>query len=70
MDKKLKILIIGFVLLTLGFTSLVLGIVGIRFSFLAFLDYFGAGIGFSIKIVMILFGFMLAALANSIPNKK
>lgn len=57
--------ILGFTLMALGFLSLLLGAVGLRFSFLAWMDAFGGLTGFIIKMSMVLSGFAFLYVANT-----
>jgi len=51
--------IIGFLLVVFGILSLILSLVGARFSFLGFIDMWGALPGFIIRLLMVVFGFVL-----------
>lgn len=55
----------GFLLFIFGFSALVLSLVGIKFSFLAWLDYPGALFGFLAKIFMIVAGIVVVYLTVS-----
>jgi len=63
--KKNLITTLGFVLFIVGFCSLFLSIVGIRFYALAFLDSLGPGFSLISKITMIIFGFVLIYVGKS-----
>jgi uncharacterized membrane protein len=56
---------VGFVLFILGSSALVLSLVGVKFSFLVWLDAAGALAGFIARIVMMVSGIVLATLANT-----
>jgi glucose uptake protein GlcU len=56
---------IGFLLFILGSSALVLSLVGVKFSFLLWLDAAGALVGFIARIVMMVSGIVLATLANT-----
>lgn len=56
--------LMGFILLILGILSLVLSITGLQFQFLLWMDYFGFGIGFLLRILMILGGFVIIYLSK------
>jgi uncharacterized membrane protein len=56
---------VGFVLFILGSSALVLSLVGVKFSFLVWLDAAGALAGFVARIVMMVSGIVLATLANT-----
>lgn len=51
--------LLGFVLLFLGFLSLVLSMLGVQFQFMTWMDGLGKGLAFVIRVLMILAGFML-----------
>jgi hypothetical protein len=56
---------VGFILFILGSSALVLSLVGVKFSFLVWLDAAGALPGFIARIVMMVGGIVLATLANT-----
>jgi hypothetical protein len=56
---------VGFILFILGSSALVLSLVGVKFSFLVWLDAAGALAGFIARIVMMVSGIVLATLANT-----
>lgn len=56
---------VGFILFILGSSALVLSLVGVKFSFLVWLDAAGALSGFIARIVMMVGGIVLATLANT-----
>jgi hypothetical protein len=56
---------VGFVLFILGGSALVLSLVGVKFSFLVWLDAAGPLAGFVARIVMMIGGIVLATLANT-----
>ena len=62
--KKNILTIIGFLLLIFGMTALVLSLVGIKLSYLLWLDYGGALLGFVLRLLMIFGGVTMAWLAN------
>jgi len=64
MRKTTSFTLIGFLLAGLGVLSLILMLFGARFSFLRWLDFWGFGVGFIIKLVMTLLGFVLIFLAR------
>lgn len=47
---------IGFILAGLGFLSLIVALVGLRFSFLAWLDMLGPVTSFVVRLLMIVVG--------------
>jgi hypothetical protein len=57
--------LVGFVLVTLGVGALALSLVGLRFSFLTWLDAGGNGLGFLLRLLMVVAGFMLVYVAKS-----
>jgi glucose uptake protein GlcU len=56
---------IGFLLFIFGSSALILSLVGVKFSFLLWLDAAGALVGFIARIVMMVSGIVLATLANT-----
>ncbi len=50
----------GFLLLLFGMSALVLSLVGVKLSFLLWLDYGGALLGFVLRLVMIFGGIAMA----------
>lgn len=56
--------IVGFVFLALGFLSLLLGGVGMRFSFLEWIDELGRLGAFIFKLGMLMVGFALLYVAK------
>lgn len=57
--------LVGFVLVTLGISALALSFVGLRFSFLIWLDAPGRFFGFAVRVLMVVFGFLLVYIAKS-----
>lgn len=57
--------LVGFVLVTLGVGALALSFVGLRFTFLSWLDGPGHFFGFIIKVLMVVLGFLLVYVAKS-----
>ncbi len=57
--------LVGFVLAGLGFSSIVLSLVGAKLSFLVWIDAFGALAGFVIKLLMIITGIVIVYLART-----
>lgn len=49
----------GFLLFFAGFLSIVLGMIGVQFAFMTWMDHWGKGLGFLLRILMILAGFVL-----------
>ncbi|MBK6950437.1 MAG: hypothetical protein IPH16_22300 [Haliscomenobacter sp.] len=56
---------IGFGLIVLGFLSLLLSLVGLKFAFLAWMDEPSRLFGFTLRLVMVLSGFVLVYLAQT-----
>ena len=63
--KKSFWTILGFALLIMGFYALFLSLVGVKLSFLTFIDKPGALIGLIIRLAMIIAGFVILALVNT-----
>lgn len=65
--KKNKALLtfIGFFLVIVGFMSIILSLVGLRFMFLAWMDAAGPLLSFVIKLVLIIGGFTLVYFAQT-----
>jgi hypothetical protein len=57
--------LVGFILAGLGFFALVLSVVGAKLSFLLWIDAWGAGVGFVIRLLMILVGIIIIYLAQT-----
>ena len=64
-NKKTALTVLGFLLAGLGFLSIVLSLVGLGFSYLSWLNYFGKGTAFLIKILMTFGGFILIYIAQT-----
>lgn len=64
MNKKDLYTLIGFILFIIGFVSVTLSLVGIRLSFLTWLDKIGPVFSFVAKIVMILTGLILVVVVQ------
>ncbi len=65
MKNKNLVSFLGFIFFILGFGSIGLSLVGINLTFLLWMEYFGTGIGFLLKIIMTLIGFILIYLAQT-----
>ena len=63
--KKAAWITVGFFLFIFGFSALVLSLVGVKISFLVWLDYPGALFGFLIRILMIVAGIVIVYLTTS-----
>jgi hypothetical protein len=57
--------LVGFLLAGVGFSAVVLDLVGAKLSFLVWIDQWGALLGFLIKLVLILAGIVIVYLARS-----
>jgi hypothetical protein len=62
--KRAIILSLGFFLFISGFLSLILMMTGLKLSFLGFLDFFGRGFGFLLRLLMIIGGIVMIYLLN------
>ena len=69
MDKPL-VTVIGYIFLLLGFLSIILSIVGLRLSFLSFLEFAGPLIAFMIKISFIMIGFIIMYISKTIQRDR
>lgn len=58
-NKKATITTIGFLLAGIGFLALILSIVGVKLSYLVWLDRPSALFGFVAKLLMVVFGFIM-----------
>lgn len=63
--RKDIITTIAFILFLTGFTSLTLSLVGIRWTFLAWIDDYSALAGLLVKVGMILLSIILLVIANT-----
>ncbi|MCC6413142.1 MAG: hypothetical protein IT270_15870 [Saprospiraceae bacterium] len=57
--------LLGFSLVILGFTSLIMTLVGVNWAFLGFLEWGGRLFAFVAKILMVMAGGVIIALANN-----
>ena len=62
--KKGIFTLIGFLLFIVGGTALVLSLVGVKLSFLLWIDAAGGLLGFIIRIVMMIGGIVIAVLST------
>ena len=69
MDKPI-VTVIGYVLLLFGLLSLILSMIGLRLTFLSFLDFAGPLLGFMLKISMIMLGFVLMYISKTIQRDR
>jgi uncharacterized Tic20 family protein len=63
--NKALITTIGFLFFILGASGVVLSLVSVKLSILAWMDSFGDLIGFILKLIMLILGIALAVLANT-----
>ncbi len=63
--NKALFTLVGFLLLIIGFSALVLSLVGVQFSFLTWMDRPGLLFGFVIRLLFILAGFVIVYLAQT-----
>jgi hypothetical protein len=63
--KKAAWITLGFLLFIFGFTTLVLSLVGVKISFLTWLDYPGPLFGFLAKIFMIVSGIVMVYMTST-----
>ncbi len=63
--KRGLLTLLGFVLFMLGFSALVLSLVGVQLAFLTWLDAPGRLFGFVARLVMIILGVVLVVLDNT-----
>lgn len=57
--------LVGFILFTLGISALALSFVGLRFSFLIWLDAPGHVFGFFVRLLMVVLGFLLVYISKT-----
>jgi len=57
--------LVGFIIAGLGFSSIILSLVGAKLSFLVWIDNFGELTGFVIKLLMIISGIVIIYLART-----
>lgn len=65
MKNKGRWIFLGLVLVIVGLTALVLQLVGAQWAFLQFLEMPGRLFAFVFKILMVMAGFILIAVANT-----
>lgn len=54
-----RLTLLGFLLLFLGFLSIMLSLIGVQFAFMTWLDALGRGVGFLARLGIMLAGFIL-----------
>ena len=57
--------IIGFLLIMIGITALVLSVVGVQLAFLTWIDKRGKLVGFLVRLFMIMSGFIIIVLTRT-----
>jgi hypothetical protein len=63
--KKTSWIILGFLFFIIGFTSLVLSMIGLQLSYLAWMDQMGGLPSFLVKILMVVAGIVIVYLSYS-----
>jgi uncharacterized membrane protein len=66
--RRGRLTLAGFLLFFLGFLSIVFSMIGVQFMFMAWMDHWGRGPGFLVRLLMILAGFMMIILDQSDPE--
>jgi len=64
MDKKGFFTLIGIIFIGLGFLSMILSLIGVRFTFLAFLENYGRLASLLFKIFLVMGGIIMIALVQ------
>jgi len=59
LKKKGYLTLLGFLFFFLGFLSIILGMIGVQFQFMTWMDRWGGSYGFVGRILLILIGFIL-----------
>ncbi|MBT8188797.1 MAG: hypothetical protein KJO29_00090 [Bacteroidia bacterium] len=59
MNKRNILTILGFLIFFFGFMALIFSLVGIRFTFLKFIDAPGATFGFVVRLIMVFGGIIM-----------
>ena len=65
MNKKNILTGIGFFMFIVGGSTVILSLVGVQLAPFVWLDAFGNGIGFVLKLIMLLGGIVLAAIGSA-----
>ncbi|MEM9820453.1 MAG: hypothetical protein AAF985_05255 [Bacteroidota bacterium] len=63
--NKSWVTLLGFALFILGMVSIVLSLVGVKLAILVFIDAFGRGIGFAIRLLMVIIGVVLIVVSRT-----
>ncbi|MBX2891943.1 MAG: hypothetical protein KF734_13515 [Saprospiraceae bacterium] len=65
MKNKGLLTLLGFALIIIGFSALILQLVGVQWVFLSFLEKMGRLFAFVVKIIMVIAGFVVIVLART-----
>jgi hypothetical protein len=65
MKNKSIWILLGFLLIIFGLTSLIMELIGIQWAFLKFLQFGGRLLAFILKILMVVGGFMMVLFART-----
>jgi hypothetical protein len=65
LTRKGYLTLLGFLLFFLGFLSIILGMIGLQFQFMTWMDKWGGAYGFIGRILLILIGFILIIVDQS-----
>ncbi|GAA5219635.1 hypothetical protein [Membranihabitans marinus] len=69
-NKSDLLTLAGFILFLLGMMSIFLSLIGVRFSFLSFIENWGGYIAFGVKLFMAIMGIVIVYIAQtSTPEK-
>jgi len=63
--KKSHLSLLGFIIFFIGVLSLILSIVGLKLSFLAFIDGIGRTFGLVVKLLLIFVGIIILYISKS-----
>jgi len=69
MDRPI-ITVIGYVLVLFGFLSLMLSMIGLRLSFLEFLEFGGPLVALVLRLSMVVIGFILMYVSKTIAQDR
>lgn len=67
MQKKGWVTAFGFSMFILGFLSIVLSMVGVQLQFMTWLDHFGRGWGFLVRLILMMAGILMVIIDRSAP---
>ena len=65
MGKKNILTTVGFLLFIIGGSTVILSLVGVQLAPFVWLDFFGKGVGFILKLTCMLSGIIIAALGSA-----